>query len=142
MATMSVLAEPPQRLAVATLLGEPQPRATILRLPCIPQELSIIERHVLTCVAVHHWSHKGEIPYWPPTAHQEDVARWLAGPDLRLLQMWGKRWPCFCLSQLGDAVARRLLRLVPAKLDMAREREFDRMRSLMRNDWEIGDDAE
>ena len=77
MVTVSVLAEsaePPQRIAAVTLLGEPSRRATILRLPCVPQELSIVERHVLTCVAVHHWNFGGSIPYRPPTAHQADVA--------------------------------------------------------------------
>ncbi len=137
MVTVSVLAEPPQRLVAVTLLGEPSRRATILRLPCVPQEMSIVERHVLTCVAVHHWNFGGSIPYRPPTAHQEDVACWLAGPDLRLLRLLGGRKLCFRLSRLGEMIARRMLRLVPAEQDMAREREFDRMRSLMRNAWEI-----
>jgi hypothetical protein len=139
MVTISVLAEPPQRLVVVTPVGEPQPRATILRLPCISQELSIVERHVLTCVAVHHWNFGGSIPYRPPTAHQADVASWLAGPDLRLLSLLGGRKPCFRLSRLGEKIARRLLKLVPAEQDMAREREFDRMRALMRNEWEVGE---
>jgi len=74
--------------------------------------------------------------------HQEGVARVLAGPDLRLLSLLGGRKPCFRLSRLGEVIARRMLHLVQAEQDIAREREFDRMRSLMRNEWEIGDDEE
>lgn len=40
----------------------------------------------------------------------------------------------YILTRLGDAVARRALHVVPAPEDRAREREFDRMRALMRND--------
>lgn len=98
-----------------------------------------MERQVLTCVAVHHWNHGGSIPYRPPTAHQVRVARWLAGPDLRLLCRVGGRRPSFRLSRLGEVIAQRALRLVPAVADMAREREFDRMRALMRNEWETID---
>ncbi len=71
--------------------------------------------------------------------HQLRVARSLAGPDLRVLLQIGGRRPCFRLSCLGESVARRVLHLVPAQADQAREREFDRMRALMRNDWETID---
>jgi len=139
---VTLLADPPQRIMVATLLDEPPQHATIIRLPRIPQELTVVQRHVLTCVAVHHWNFGGSIPFLPPTAHQERVARWLAGPDRRLLHMLRKRRSAFRLSRLGEMIARRLLRLTPAVEDMAREREFDRMRALMRNDWETNDDGE
>jgi hypothetical protein len=58
------------------------------------------------------------------------------------LWLLGGHQPAFRLSRLGEVIARRVLRLVPVEEDMAREREFDRMRTLMRNrwaGWEAGD---
>ena len=66
----------------------------------------------------------------------------MAGPSLHLLVIVGRRCPCFRLSRLGEAAARRVLHLVPAQADWGREREFDQMRELMRNKWEIGNDEE
>jgi hypothetical protein len=136
------LAEPPQRVAIAgevTPLYESVPRATILSLPCILRELTVVQRHVLTCVAVHHWNFGGSIPYRPPTTHQAGVARLLAGPEPSLLSLVGGRRPSFRLSRLGEVVGRRV---VPGEEDRARERTFDQMRALMRNTWEVTDGLE
>ena len=96
--------------------------------------LSLIQVHVLKCVAAHCWTHQGGIPYHPPTAHQAAVARGLAGEMWRLLLRMPERKPTYVLTPLGDAVAHRVLHVVPAAQDRAREREFDRMRALMRHD--------
>jgi hypothetical protein len=65
------------------------------------------------------------------------VAASLASPEVRLLVATASHLPSFSLSRLGEYVARRTLRLVPWEVDQAREIAFDRMRNLMRNDWEI-----
>jgi hypothetical protein len=107
--------------------------AVISSLPRM-QALSPIQRHVLRCVAAHCWTHYGAIPYHPPTEHQASIARDLAGPAWRLLLQKPTRKPTYTLTRLGDAVARRVLQVVPAAADRARECEFDRMRALMRHD--------
>jgi hypothetical protein len=96
--------------------------------------LNPIQRHVLRCVAAHCWTHHGEIPYRPPTDYQATIACDLAGSAWRLLLQKPTRNPSYILTRLGDGVARRVLRVVPAASDRAREREFDRMRALMRHD--------
>ncbi len=96
--------------------------------------LTPIQRHVLQCAATHCWTHQGSIPYHPPTAHQASIAQGLAGDGWRLLLRTPARKPTYVLTRLGDAVAHRMLRVVPAAQDRAREREFDRMCALMRLD--------
>jgi hypothetical protein len=110
-----------------------QEEATISTFPRL-LALTPVQRHVLKCVAAHCWTHQGCIPYHPPTTHQATVAHDLAGETWRLLLRTPMRKPTFVLTRLGDAVARRVLHVVPATQDRAREREFDRMRSLMRMD--------
>jgi hypothetical protein len=114
-------------------ISESAQRSTISFLPRM-QSLSPIQRHVLRCVATHCWTHHGEIPYHPPTEHQVTIACDLAGPAWRLLLQKPTRRPAYTLTRLGNAVARRVLHVVPAAADRAREREFDRMRALMRHD--------
>ena len=114
-------------------IPESAQRSTISFLPRM-QSLSPIQHHVLRCVATHCWTHHGEIPYLPPTEHQATVACDLAGPSWRLLLQKPSRKPTYTLTRLGDAVARRVLHIVPAAADRACEREFDRMRALMRHD--------
>jgi hypothetical protein len=108
-------------------------RSTISFLPRL-LALAPIQRHVLKCVATHCWTHQGSIPYHPPTEYQARIACDLAGPSRRLLLQKPMRQPTYTLTRLGDAVARRVLHVVPAASDRAREREFDRMRALMRHD--------
>jgi hypothetical protein len=115
------------------LASSPALPATISFLPR-SQSLSPIQRHVLRCVAAHCWAHHGEIPYHPPTEHQASIARDLAGRAWRLLLQKATRKPAYTLTRLGDAVARRVLHVVPAAADRACEREFDRMRALLRHD--------
>jgi hypothetical protein len=94
--------------------------------------LTSIQRHVLGCVAVHCWTHRGRIPYHPPTAHQAVIACDLAAPEMRLLVEKPTPTPTYILSRIGDAVARRVLRVVPLATLCERERAFDQMRALMR----------
>jgi hypothetical protein len=96
--------------------------------------LNSIQQHVLRCVAAHCWTHQGEIPYHPPTGYQATIACDLAGSTWRLLLQKQTRKPAYTLTRLGDAVVRRVLRVVPTAADRARECEFDRMRALMRHD--------
>jgi hypothetical protein len=118
---------------VVELMRREHQEATISRFPRL-LALTPIERHVLKCVAAHCWTHQGGIPYHPPTEHQARIACNLAGPAWRLLLQKPTRKPAYTLTRLGDAVARRVLQVVPAATDRAREREFDRMRALMRHD--------
>jgi len=105
-------------------------------------ELTTIQRHVLARVATHCWAHNGAIPYRAPTVHQTNIALALAVPAARLLAVWW--WEeddalTFTLTRLGNLAARRVLHVVPAAQDRAREREFDRMRALMGSAWETHD---
>jgi hypothetical protein len=115
----------------------------VASLPALPATISLlprllalnpIQRHILRCIATHCWTHQGEIAYHPPTDYQATIACALAGPVWRLLRLKPARRPTYTLSRLGEAVARRVLQVVPAAADRAREREFDRMRALMRHD--------
>jgi hypothetical protein len=114
-------------------ITEPAKHPAISFLPRL-LALSPIQRHVLRCVAAHCWTHQGEIPYHPPTDYQATIACDLAGSAWRLLLAKPTRKPAYTLTRFGDAVARRVLHIVPAVEDRAREREFDRMRALMRHD--------
>jgi hypothetical protein len=96
--------------------------------------LTQIQRYVLKCVAAHCWTHRGRIPYHPSTNHQAAVALDLASESWRLLTRTPARKPTYALTRLGNAVAHRILHVVPVAQDRAREREFDRMRALMRHD--------
>ncbi len=131
-----------QVVEVVDLLDEAAQRfeqASIYSLPRVLHDVSTIERHVLSCVATHCWTHQGSIPYRPPTAHQAVIADALAGPTMRLLTRVATRRPTYILSRLGESVTRRVLHVVCALEDRVGEREFDRMRALMRNDWETID---
>ena|GEM_PF-6119119 len=110
-----------------------QDEATITLFPHV-MALTPIQRHVLKCVAAHCWTHQGGIPYHPPTAHQAVIAQDLASESWRLLLRTPMRMATYVLTRLGDAVAHRVLHVVPGEQDRAREREFDRMRALMRMD--------
>jgi hypothetical protein len=132
-ARLGEAAPPTQKSVEQAPISESAERSTISVLPRV-QSLSPIQRHVLQCVAAHCWTHQGEIPYHPPTDHQAGIARDLAGPAWRLLLQKPTRKPTYILTRLGDAVARRVLQVVAAAEDRAREREFDRMRALMRHD--------
>lgn len=116
----------------------------IVSLSRILQELSVIERHILARAASHCWTHEGAIPYIPPTLHQTAVALALSAPSMRLLSSVPSRRGAysFRLTRLGEAVACRVLHIVPAAEDRAREREFDRIRALMRSDFGALDQVE
>jgi len=105
-------------------------------LPRILRDPTAIELHVLARIAVHSWGREA-VPYYPPNDHQRAVALALSAAGVRLVIRTAGDRPSFRLSRLGERVARRVLRLVPADLDRKRELEFDRMRALMRNDWEV-----
>src|SRR5690349_15800499 len=126
-------------LALDNLSSEP---ANILPLPRLLHELSAIQRHVLGRVAAHGWTQGGAIPYIPPNAHQRDVARALADAPFRLVvaSRVAQRRASFRLTHLGELAARRLLPVVLTDTDRARECEFDRLRWLMRNEWETCDE--
>jgi len=105
-------------------------------LPRILRDPTAIEAHMLARIAVHSWSRE-DVPYYPPNEHQRAVALALSAAGVRLVTYTPGDRPSFRLSRLGERVARRVLRLVPADVDQRRESEFDRMRALMRNDWEV-----
>lgn len=111
----------------------------VVRLPRLVQELTLIERHILGCVAVHSWTHGNTIPFVAPNAHQFAVALGLAAPGVRLLEVAVSPvcfQQSFRLTRLGAYVVRRLFRLVPAHADQRRELAFTKMRRLMQNAWE------
>jgi hypothetical protein len=122
-----------QVVEVVELMRREHREATISRFPRL-LALTPIQRHILKCVAAHCWTHQGGIPYHPPTEHQAATACDLAGPGWRLLLQQPARRPTYILTRLGIAAARRVLHVVPADADRACEREFDRMRALMRHD--------
>lgn len=131
-----VVADLPRRTRVSAASVASSSLAPVVLLPVVLHELAAIQRHILARVAVHTWTHDGSIPFVPPNAHQAAVAVSLAAPEVRLLVATASRPRSFSLSRLGEYAARRTLRLVPSEVDQAREVEFDRMRYLMRNDWE------
>jgi hypothetical protein len=101
--------------------------------------LSRIQRHVLGRVALHSWTHNGDIPFVAPNAHQFAVAMGLAAPGVRLLDVAVSPvsfQQTFRLSRLGAYVVPRLFHLVAADEDQCRELEFTKMRRLMQNAWE------
>lgn len=115
--------------------------ANVLVLPRRDRELQLIEQYVLARVAVHTWTFNGQIPYRAPNRHQFAAALALAGPGVRLLTAshWGGgsyRRVTFRLSGLGERTVRRLFHLVPAEAVQEREVAFDKLRALMRNEWE------
>ena len=118
---------------VVELIPRAHGEATISLFPPL-LALTPIQLHVLRCVAAHCWTHQRSIPYHPPTAHQAMIAQDLASESWRLLRRTPMRLPTYVLTRLGDAIAHRVLHVVPAEQDRAREREFDRMRALMRMD--------
>jgi hypothetical protein len=122
-----------QVVELVDLVTPTQDETTISLFPRL-LALTPIQRHVLKCVAAHCWTHQGGILYHPPTAHQAIIAQDLASEAWRLLRRTPMRLPTYVLTRLGDAVAHRVLHVVPAEQDWAREREFDRMRALMRMD--------
>jgi hypothetical protein len=130
----------PRRTRVKIPSVAPSSLSTVVLLPIVLHELAAIQRHILARVAVHTWTHGGSIPFVPPNTHQATVAASLAAPEVRLLVLTASCPASFSLSRLGEYVARRMLCLVPWEVDQTREIEFDRMRALMRNDWEIGFD--
>lgn len=137
----------PSRLLATEVLQQDTPEsddASIVRLPRIMQELSDIERHILARATSHCWNLDGSIPYIPPTLHQRAVALALSAPSMRLLALDTSRPGIFAfhLTRLGKAVACRVLHLVPAAEDHIREREYDRMRALMRSDFGTLDQEE
>jgi hypothetical protein len=121
-------------------LSDPLPltSAKVELLPCVIYALDAMQKYVLGRVAVHNWTHRGEIPYIPPNPHQASIAFGLAVPGVRLL-LPTSLMPSYKLSRLGDIAVHRLFRFVDVNLDHDREREFDRMRALVRNDWETSD---
>lgn len=136
---IALVAPPRHQSGVVENTDAPVLSAVILRLPCT---LSEIEGHVLSPVAVHCWTHDGAIPYIPPNRYQALVARRLAVRDVRLLLAFSIRrggHSAYCLSRLGEHVAHRVLDVVFASYDGEQECEFDRMRSLMRNEWEVSE---
>ena len=127
------------------LIAEPGAAANIVTLPQLRRELAAIELHVLKCVAVHTHNHGGAIPYIAPNSHQFSVALALAAPDLRLLLASTNTYRAFSkasfwLSGFGWRVVQRLFHVIPQEEVVAREIEFDKMRTLMRNDWEAWDE--
>jgi hypothetical protein len=126
------------------------PASNVVLFPQLTQlieGLTPIERHVLTCVAVHRWAYEEPMPYVAPTAHQATIAQKLASAPLYLVQpiLVGRRDRAYQLTQRGDLVARRVVRRMPLQTLMQRERTFDRMRALMRNTldvWKVDDDRD
>jgi hypothetical protein len=109
---------------VAPLVADPTRTRTadvahIVVLPRLLCDLSEIEAYVLARVATHDWTCGGTLPYIAPTAHQRRVALGLAAPGVRLLvaSSWGRRRCVFWLTDLGDVVARRVLRMTPGGLE-------------------------
>jgi hypothetical protein len=128
-------------LALQDVPGTTPSTPKVVRLSRLLRELSDIERHVLARVAVHGWTHQGRIPYIAPTAHQRAIAEILASPEVKLLDavVTLDCRQAYRLSRRGEAVARRVFRVVLMDTVIARECEFTRMRRLVRNDWETHD---
>lgn len=126
------------------LIAESVVVSRIVPLPQLRQELTAVERYVLGRVAIHTCNHDGAIPYIAPNRHQFSVALTLAAPDVRLLLASTHEYAsfeevAFRLSRLGRRMVQRVFRLVPLEDVLDREIEFDRMRALMRNEWEVMD---
>lgn len=129
---------------VSSLAGADKPKNLSI-LPQLRQELTAIEVHVLKCVAAHTCNHSCAIPYIAPNSHQFSVALALAAPDLRLLLASTDTYTSFSkvsfrLSGFGWRIVQRLFHVIPQEEVVAREIEFDKMRTMMRNDWEAWDE--
>jgi hypothetical protein len=144
---VSLVADPPQPTNLAALLAtltesqQTAHRGDVAVLPHLLHDLTEIQRYVLARATVHCWTQRGRIPFFPSTGHQRQVA-WTLAAEVRLLAPY---WvPCgrvfrldFRLTRLGELAAPRVLHLVPADRDRARERAFDDLRAVMSSGWQV-----
>jgi hypothetical protein len=126
----------------ATDVAQPSTLANVSFLPWFLAELTPMQRYILARAATHTWTDGGSIPFRPGTGHQRAIAMSLATPDLPLLVAVARSRQrlAFRLSRLGERAARCVLRVMWAEADRACEEEFDRMRALVRNTWEISEE--